>query len=94
MAAQQCSAFSDPQLIISTSHLLSLLLGVPAGYAAARTRSRLLGLSSYFFLVLLMIPPIAMLIPFYLIMRDVNLLGSYAAVIIIDTILTPRLWCG
>ena len=74
-------------IIISTgATLLSLLLGVPAGYAVARTRSRLLGMSSYFFLVLLMIPPIAMLIPFYLIMRDIQLLGSYAAVIIIDTI--------
>lgn len=65
---------------------LSLLLGVPAGYAIARTRSRLLNLSSYFYLLLLMIPPIAMLIPFYLIMRDLRLLGTYAAVIIIDTI--------
>ncbi len=74
-------------IIISTgATLLSLLLGVPAGYAVARTQSRLLGFSSYFFLVLLMIPPIAMLIPFYLIMRDIQLLGSYAAVIIIDTI--------
>ncbi|MCG3212268.1 MAG: Inner membrane ABC transporter permease protein YcjP [Anaerolineae bacterium] len=74
-------------IIISTgATLLSLLLGVPAGYAVARTQSRLLGMSSYFFLVLLMIPPIAMLIPFYLIMRDIQLLGSYAAVIIIDTI--------
>ncbi len=74
-------------IIISTgATLLSLLLGVPAGYAVTRTHSRLLGFSSYFFLVLLMIPPIAMLIPFYLIMRDIQLLGTYAAVIIIDTI--------
>ena len=73
-------------IISAGATLLSLLLGVPAGYAIARTRSRLLGFSSYFFLLLLMIPPIAMLIPFYLIMRDVKLLGTYAAVIIIDTI--------
>ncbi|NPV55254.1 MAG: carbohydrate ABC transporter permease [Anaerolineae bacterium] len=73
-------------LIISTgATTLSLALGVPAGYAIARTKSRLINLSSYFFLLLLMVPPIAMLIPFYLIMRDVHLLGSYWAVILIDT---------
>jgi len=74
-------------IIITTgATVLSLLLGVPAGYAIARTRSGLLNMTSYFFLLLLMIPPIAMLIPFYLIMRDIRLLGTYAAVIIIDTI--------
>lgn len=79
--------FLTNSIIISAgATMLSLLLGVPAGYAIARTKSRLLGFSSYFFLVLLMIPPIAMLIPFYLIMRDLHLLGTYLAVIIIDTI--------
>jgi multiple sugar transport system permease protein len=65
---------------------LSLLLGVPAGYAIARSRSRVLSSSAYFFLLLLMVPPIAMLIPFYLIMRDLHLLGSYASLIILDTV--------
>ena len=65
---------------------LSLLLGVPAGYAIARSKSALINSVSYFFLLLLMIPPIAMLIPFYLVMRDLHLLGSYAALIILDTI--------
>lgn len=74
-------------IIITTgATLLSLVLGVPAGYAIARSRSRLLNVSSYFFLLLLMVPPVAMLIPFYLIMRDVQLLGTYAAVIILDTV--------
>ncbi len=65
---------------------LSLLLGVPAGYAIARSKSALINASSYFFLLLLMIPPIAMLIPFYLVMRNLHLLGSYAALITLDAI--------
>ena len=65
---------------------LSLLLGVPAGYAVARSKSRLLNSSSYFFLLLLMVPPVAMIIPFYLIMRDIGMLGSYWAVITLDTV--------
>ncbi len=65
---------------------LSLLLGVPAGYALARTRSPLARLTAGYLLVLLMIPPIAMLLPFYLLMRELHLLGSYAALILLDTI--------
>ena len=65
--------FVKNSLIISVfTTILSLLLGVPAGYAIARSRSRLLNTSSYFFLIILMIPPVAMLIPFYLIMRDMS----------------------
>lgn len=73
-------------IITAGATLLSLLLGVPAGYAIARSRLRFVRSSSYFFLLLLMVPPVAMLIPFYLIMRDIGLLGTYWAVIILDTV--------
>jgi ABC-type glycerol-3-phosphate transport system permease component len=83
----QVLRFLTNSIIISAgATILSLLLGVPAGYAIARSKSIFINSSSYFFLLLLMIPPIAMLIPFYLIMRDLRLLGTYGAVIIIDTI--------
>jgi multiple sugar transport system permease protein len=73
-------------IITSGTTILSLVLGVPAGYAIARSKSVFVNTSSYFFLLLLMIPPIAMLIPFYLIMRDLHLLGTYWALIILDTV--------
>ncbi len=80
-------AYLRNSIIISTgATVLSLLLGVPAGYAIARTRSRLLGGTAFLFLILLMIPPIAMLIPFYMLMRDLHLLGSYGALILLDTV--------
>jgi multiple sugar transport system permease protein len=72
-------------IITGGTTLLSLALGVPAGYAIARTRWRLLNSSSFFFLILLMVPPVATLIPFYLVMRDLHLLGTYWAVILLDT---------
>ncbi len=78
--------FIKNSLIISSgTTLLSLLLGVPAGFAIARTKSKLINTSSYFFLLLLMIPPTAMLIPFYLIVRDMGLLGTRLSVILLDT---------
>jgi ABC-type glycerol-3-phosphate transport system permease component len=73
-------------IITAGTTVLSVVLGTLGGYAVARSRLRFISVSSYFFLILLMIPPVAMLVPFYLIMRDVNLLGTYWAVIILDTI--------
>ena len=67
--------------------LLSLVLGVPAGYALARSSSRLAVLMAYGFLAIRMVPPVAALIPFYLMMRDVGLLGTVWAVILINTML-------
>ena len=78
--------FIENSVIISAgTTLLSLLLGVPAGFAIARTKSKFINTSSYFFLLLLMIPPTAMLIPFYLIVRDIGLIGTRLSVILLDT---------
>jgi multiple sugar transport system permease protein len=72
-------------IITSCTTILSLVLGVPAGYAIARTKLRWINSSSFFFLILLMVPPTATLIPYYLIMRDLHLLGTYVAVIMLNT---------
>jgi len=87
LATTKISQYLLNSIIVSTgATILSLALGVPAGYAIARSQSRILNSSAYFFLILLMVPPIAMLIPFYLIMRDLRLLGTYASLIILDTV--------
>jgi multiple sugar transport system permease protein len=75
-------------LIISLGSVaLSLLIGIPAGYALARSRSRRAVLVAYFFLAIRTVPPVATLIPFYLMMRDIGLLGTWWAVILINTTL-------
>jgi multiple sugar transport system permease protein len=75
-------------LIISIgTTLLSLILGVPAGYALARSKSRFSAGFAYFFLAIRMIPAVAALIPFYLLMRDIGLLGTWWAVIVFNTML-------
>lgn len=71
--------------------LIALLLGVPAGYALARYGSpRVAGLV-YVFLAIRMVPPVATLIPFYILMRDVGLLGTHAAVIVMHGMLSTCL---
>jgi multiple sugar transport system permease protein len=66
---------------------LSLVLGVPAAYAIARSSSPRLRSLANVFLLIRMAPPIAMLLPIYLLMRDLHLLGTYQAVIAINTVL-------
>jgi multiple sugar transport system permease protein len=73
-------------IITGGTTLLSLVLGVPAGYAIARSKFKFVKNSAYFFLLLLMLPPVAMLIPFYLIMRDLHLIGSYLSLILLNTV--------
>ncbi len=73
-------------IITAGTTFLSLLLGVPAGYAIARSKFPLVKNSAYFFLLLLMLPPVAMLIPFYLIMRDLGLIGTYTSLILLNTV--------
>jgi multiple sugar transport system permease protein len=73
-------------LIISLgATALSLLLGVPAGYALARAKSPRAIWLAYFFLLIRTVPPVATLIPFYLLMRDIGLLGTWWAVILLNT---------
>ena len=69
------------------SAALSLLIGAPCGYALARSRSRAALLIAYLFLAIRTVPAVATLLPFYLLMRDVGLLGTTTAVILIDTVL-------
>jgi multiple sugar transport system permease protein len=83
-------AFDIPQLTLNTliislgTAVLALLLGTPAAYALARLNTGWAHVVAYVFLAIRMIPPVAILIPFYLMMRDVGLLGTYWALIILD----------
>ncbi len=82
--------FDLPRLVWSSlvislgSAALALVLGVPAGYALARLRHRWSDRVAVMFLAARMVPPVATLIPYYLLMRDWGLLGTYWAVVLID----------
>lgn len=77
----------NSSIISSGTTFLSLLLGIPAAYALSRFKIKGANKVSLIILGIRMLPPVSLLIPFYLIMRDLNLLGTYAAVILIDTAL-------
>ena len=70
------------------STLLSLLFGIPCGYALARTRRRSAMLLAYALLAIRGVPTVVTLIPFYLFMRQLGLLGSWWAVILMNATLS------
>lgn len=88
------SYFDLPRLLLTSLTIsggataLALLLGVPCGYALARARSRWALAIAYLFLAIRMVPPVATLIPFYVLMRDIGLLGSPPAVILMHGMLS------
>lgn len=62
---------------------IALLLAVPAAYALSHLRHRRSGRAAYLsFFVLRGIPPIALVMPFYLIFARVNMLNSLPGIII------------
>ncbi|MEJ8473718.1 carbohydrate ABC transporter permease [Roseibium algae] len=85
--------FDVPALVRSSiyiaggSMILSLLLGVPAGYALARSSHRFAMALAYFFMSIRMVPAVAALIPFYLLMRDIGLVGHWFSVVLINCVL-------
>ncbi len=74
-------------LIISLGTMtLSLILGVPAGYAFSRINFR--GKKALLIIILLTraLPTIVLIMPFRIIMQSIGLLGTRTAVILIDTV--------
>jgi multiple sugar transport system permease protein len=88
------SNFDLPRLTLSSvvlsagSTLLSLIFGIPCGYALARTRNRSAILIAYALLAIRGVPTVVTLIPFYLFMQKLGLLGSWWAVILMNATLS------
>ncbi len=74
-------------LVISLGTMvLSLLIGVPAGYAFSRIQFRGKKLLLIMILMTRALPTIVLVMPFRIIMQNFGLLGTRAAVILIDTV--------
>jgi multiple sugar transport system permease protein len=67
--------------VAAFSTALALLVGTPAAYAFARFRFRGKEQLAFYFLSARMAPPIAVILPFFLIARDLGLLDTQAILI-------------
>ena len=77
--------FRNSLFAASGSTVLALLLGTPAAYAFARIRFRGARPGMLFLLALRLLPPIATVIPLFLIMRNLFLLDTVFALILAYT---------
>jgi multiple sugar transport system permease protein len=75
-------ALVNSLVVAAATAALNLLLAVPAAYAFSRLRFRGSTLLLVGYLVTRMIPSIAIIIPFYLMMRAFGLLDTYGALIL------------
>jgi len=74
-------------LIISLgTMILSLVIGVPAGYAFSRISFKGKKLLLVMILLTRALPTIVLIMPFRIIMQNIGLLGTRTAVILIDTV--------
>lgn len=80
-------ALRNSAVVAVGSTVLALLLGVPAAYAIARFRFRWLAnrTLTLAFVAQRLLPPIAVVIPIYLMMRWAGLLDTVAALILVNT---------
>lgn len=79
-------ALYNSTIISVCAAILALILGVPAAYAVARFHFRTWKNQdiTIWFLSQRILPPVATVIPFYLIMRTFNLLDTHLALILIN----------
>ena len=79
-------ALANSTIISVSATLLALLLGLPAAYALARFRFKRIPNKdlTVWFLSQRVLPPVATVIPFYLVMRTLGLLDMHIALILIN----------
>ncbi|WP_027135143.1 carbohydrate ABC transporter permease [Geminicoccus roseus] len=79
-------ALYNSTVISVSAAILALVLGTPAAYAIARFQFRTWKNQdiTIWFLSQRILPPVATVIPFYLIMRSLNLLDTHLALILIN----------
>lgn len=66
--------------------LISLLLGVPAGYTFSRVKFRGKNILLMFILLTRALPPVIIILPFRVMMHSLGLFGTRMAVILLDTV--------
>ena len=72
-------------LVVATAATgLTMLFAVPAAYALARLRYPARRASGFYVLATQMLPPVGLIIPYYLALQKVGLLDSYLGLIVID----------
>ena len=71
-------------VVASFATALTLVLGIPAAYAMARLRFPAKRTAGFYVLATQMLPPVGLIIPYYLALQKVGGLDTYAGLVVID----------
>jgi multiple sugar transport system permease protein len=70
-------------IVASAATLLTMLIAIPAAYALGRLRYPAKRASGFYILVTQMLPPVGLIIPYYLVLQKVGFLDSYTGLTVI-----------
>ena len=70
-------------IVAGVSTLVTLLLAIPAAYALARLELPARRASGFYVLATQMLPPVGLIIPYYLVLQKVGALDTYVGLIVI-----------
>ncbi|HTO33585.1 MAG TPA: carbohydrate ABC transporter permease [Pararhizobium sp.] len=79
------SSFSNSLIATTCSVLLSLIIGIPASYTFARFSFRGQGVTMILLLIMRMLPPVAILLPLFVLFKAVGLSNTRLSIIIAYT---------
>lgn len=82
VAGNLLPAMANSMLVALAVVMLNLLIGVPAAYALAKIRFRGRNLALYSILATRVIPDIALVVPFFLVVRKLGLLDSLVSLVV------------
>jgi multiple sugar transport system permease protein len=71
-------------IVASGATLLTIMFAVPAAYALARLRYPAKRASGFYVLATQMLPPVGLIIPYYLVLQKLGGLDTYSGLILID----------
>jgi len=71
-------------VVASLATVLTLVLGIPAAYAMARLRFPAKKTTGFYVLATQMLPPVGLIIPYYLALQKIGGLDTYGGLIVID----------
>jgi len=82
VAANLLPAMANSFIVALSVVVLNMLIGVPAAYAIAKTRFRGRNLTLYTILATRVIPDIALVVPFFLMVRRLGMLDSLGTLVV------------
>ena len=81
-------AYMNSLIIVAATTSVTVLLGITAGYALARWKSRAASVGGFWVLGVRMVPPVAFAVPLFIIFLTIDLLNTYQAVVLVYLTIT------